>query len=171
MRPTYANPISKIKRYILALSLVCLVACNARENAALPDDKGTGSIVGVNYTGNGIQQFSIDGAWGGPVGSYRGGGGWVCCTVYPKKWTPDLKVTVKWERSDGREPDGKRLKLIWLEKTVPIHQFSEEGNVHVLFFPDDKVEVYISNDGVGSPDFPGKPGYPHDPNEPRNTKP
>ena len=159
-----------INRFILAISLVCLVACDARENTGLPDDKGIGSIVGMNYTGNGIQQFTVDGKWGGNVGSY-GGRGTVCCAVYPKKWTPDLKVTVKWERSDGREPDGKEWKLIWLEKIVPIPKYLEEGEVNVLFLADDQVANYISNLGVADPNFPGKPGYPKNPNKMRSTTP
>ena len=74
----------------LLLALSTLSACNNQE---------MGSITGVNHTGAGIQHFSIDGAGGSSVGRY-GVSGVVCCAVYPSKWTPELRVTVEWKRSD-----------------------------------------------------------------------
>ncbi len=149
------------KRLVLALVLVGISACEAQK-AAQPSESGAGAIVGVNYTGNGIQWFTVDGASGVSLGTYSGGGGFVCCASYPKVWTPHLKVTVKWERSDGREPGGVRLKIKAFEKIVPIEKFVEEGNVYVLFLPDDQVKVFISIVGVGNPIFPTRPGYPED---------
>lgn len=144
-------------RLLLVLSLSALMACTPKEEAK-PDPMAAGGIVGVNYTGEGIQEFSIDGAWGGSMGSYGGGGGTVCCVRYPRKWSPGLKVTVEWVSGHYDKHD----KFIEKEhkKIVPIEKFTEPGEVYVLFFPKDEVRVYITNTGVGSKDFPGNPGYP-----------
>jgi hypothetical protein len=125
-------------------------------------DTGTGSIVGLNYTGNGIQEFTINGAWGGNVLAYSGGGGFVCCVTYPRIWTPTFAVKVKWSRSAGREPGGTQWRIIELERTVNIEKYQRDGNVYVLFLPDDQVKIYVSIMGVGSSEFPSNPGYPED---------
>jgi len=80
------------------LSLSTLTACDAQENAK-PDKTDMGAVVGINYTGEGIQHFTVDEAGGGGIGRY-GVSGVICCAMYPSKWTPELRVTVEWERSD-----------------------------------------------------------------------
>ena len=166
-------------RLLLILSLSGLIACSEKE-AAKPDTTAGGSVVGLNYTGEGIQWFLVDGAGGGGVNRY-GISGDVCCAMYPRKWTPELKVTVKWVRSDC---EGQRqlctLELIkqgikWpyksVEKTVPIEKYTEPGEVYVAFLPNDEVRVYISNVGVKNKAFPGNLGIPTDPDEIKRITP
>ncbi|WP_426173811.1 DUF3304 domain-containing protein [Massilia sp. TWR1-2-2] len=160
------NPISqKFRRAVIArvafvLMVVALAACE-KSNVSPPESRKVGSIVGANYTGNAINTFAVDGAWGGNVMPFSGGGGFVCCASYPIRWTPEFAVSVKWTRSDGRDAKGEwRMKA--LQKVVPVSEFAGEGNVYVLFLPDDQVKVYVSNVGIGNPNFPSKPGYPED---------
>jgi hypothetical protein len=54
-------------------------SCNYRDSSEASSDSGMGSIVGVNYTENGVQEFTVDGVWGANIDAYSGGGGHVCC--------------------------------------------------------------------------------------------
>lgn len=151
-----------IAKAIAPLGLVCcfasFAACGDRR-AELPGKEGSGSIVGANYTNNAIQSFAVDGAWGGNVHPYSGGGSYVCCARYPKQWTPTFSVLVQWRRSNGRGADGVwQIKSV--EQKVPVEKYINEGNVYVLFLPDDNVKVFVSEVGVGNPNFPSNPGYP-----------
>jgi hypothetical protein len=83
--------------------------------------------------------------------------------MYPRKWTTDFKVLVKWTTSSG-DPKSNDATETWHSKSVPIPEFSEPGRIYVLFFPKDEVRVYITNVGIGNVNFPGKPGYPEDHN-------
>lgn len=157
-----AARIKYLAKGLAQLSLVCcfasVAACADRRDEP-QDAMGFGSIVGANYTKHAIQSFAVDGAWGGNVHPYSGGGSYVCCARYPKEWTPTFEVLVKWRRSDGRGADGVwQIKSI--EQKVSIEKYKNEGNVYVLFFPGDKVKVFVSDLGVGNPRFPSSPGYP-----------
>lgn len=145
----------------LLIFCILISSCRNNERQEASQNSGMGSIVGVNYTENGIQEFFVDGAWGANVSAYSGGGGFVCCAFYPKVWVPGFAVRVKWERSAERHADGS-WKIISMERTVPVEKYEIEGNLYVLFFPDDQVKVYVSKVGVGSAKFPSKPGYPED---------
>ena len=145
-----------------------LISCTKEE--AKPDPMSGGALIGVNYTEEGIQWFSVDEAGGGGINPYSVSGDF-CCTMYPKKWNPDLKVNVEWERSDGREPDGKRWKLKVLKKTIPIEEYTELGRIYVTFLPKDEVRVYISNVGPSNENFPSKLGFPEEPAKTKRTMP
>ena len=112
---------------------------------------------------------------GGAIGRYTSGGT-VCCVTYPRVWTPALKVKVEWKRSDCEgqrhlctiETAEKRTypyKL--LEKTIPIPEFTKPGEVYVLFFPHDEVQVHIISQGFMPGTILGNLGYPshHNPEE------
>ena len=68
------QPLQTAFRLLLILSLSGLMACSAKEDAK-PDTTAGGSIVGLNYTGEGIQWFLVDGAGGGGVSRYGISGG------------------------------------------------------------------------------------------------
>ena len=161
---------------LLILSSALLTSCK-NEEVPPTDTMTIGALIGVNYTNEGVQSFSVDNAVGSRVGIY-GISGDVCCTRYPKKWRPDLKVTVEWERTDcdkewdvcvremaklGKEP----FKII--KKTVPIEEYTKTGRVYVTFLPNDEVRVYISKVDVDHPDFPL--GMPQNPNKLKENTP
>ena len=163
-------------RLLFLLSLSTLLVACAKEEKKL-DPMSGGAISGQNYSGEGIQTFSVDGSWGGAIGRYSSGGT-VCCVTYPRIWTPELKVTIKWERSDCE----RQRHLCTLEtamqgktpyktfdKTIPIPEYSSDGGtVYVLFFPHDEVRIHITEKGLGEDSFPGNPGNPDDHNPERN---
>jgi hypothetical protein len=163
-------------RLLLILSLSTLTACDAQESAK-PSRMTGGSLVGINYTGEGIQRFTVDEAGGGGVSRY-GTSGDICCAMYPKKWTPELRVTVKWKRTDC---EGRRqlctleaaragtTPMKFLEKTILMEKYTELGEVYVTFLPNDEVRVYVFRGQVGGPEFPL--GDPHDPDENKRANP
>jgi hypothetical protein len=153
---------------LMFLFFSTISACH-HQQAEPPTDTRTGSLVGVNYTAHGIQWFQIGSAHGSSLGSYQGGGGYECCLTYPKTWSPTFKVTVKWERSDGLEPGGADFRIKGMEKIVTVEKYESGGNVYVLFLPDDVVKIFVSEVGVGNPDFPTRPGYPRDPRQNKAT--
>lgn len=163
MKLSWLSDFSRLtQQFMIVLAILSSAACDKQQQIAAPSDFGAGAIVGVNYTDNGIQWFTVDGAAGASLGTYSGGGGFVCCASYPKTWRPSLNVAVRWERSDGRESGGTRWKTKAFESTVSVEKYVEEGNVYVLFLPNDQVKVFISVVGIGNPSFPTNPGYPED---------
>ena len=160
---------------LLVLSISTLLASCTKEEAK-PDLTSIGALMGVNYTDEGVQRFSVGESGGGSVGRY-GVSGTVCCTRYPRKWDPNFKVEVEWERTEcnkkwevcvremaklGKEP----YKII--KKTVPMEEYTVTGRVYVVFLPEDEVRVYISKAGPGRL-FPL--GMPQDPNETKEVTP
>ena len=161
------------------MSLSALTACASNEGAKHDDTLTGGALIGVNYTGEGIQRFSVDESGGGSIGRYSISGDY-CCTMYPKVWTPGLKVTVEWERTDCERQrhlctletarqDKTPYKII--TKTIPIEKYSELGEVYVVFLPKDEVRVYISRVGPKNKDFPTKLGFPQAPTDTNKVKP
>ena len=163
----FNSVVQNLKLLLLLLGLSMLLASCVKEKKS--DGMTGGNLVGVNYTGDGIQWFSVDQAGGGRVGRYSISGD-ICCAMYPKKWSQDLKVDVEWERSDGREPDGKNWKLKIIRKTIPIEQYTELGRVYLVFLPKDEVKLYISKVGPINPSFPSKLGFPEEPIQTQRNK-
>ena len=141
------------------------------------NEASASSISGFNYSGEGIQEYHVNGVWGGGI-SIGGGYGTVCCVNLPDRWTPDLKVTIGWRRSDCG-PDGPRgsrcpvpvdyqtsgKPLPWSYKTlkreVPIERFEKGVTLQVFFLPDDQVKVYVSSFDPEHKDHPAVLGRPH----------
>lgn len=144
--------------------LIGLTACDSK------DEGSASSIAGYNYTNEGIQEFYVNGAWGGGISIGGGGGSFVCCIMLPKKWTPGLSATVKWVRSDCQ---GDRVKRCprgtggngWqpdkaLEATVPIEPYDRPDTTYVAFLPNDEVKIYVTPMGLLSSKHPAKLGRP-----------
>jgi hypothetical protein len=159
---TIYSPFFRPFNFCLLLFALATSSCNYRDSPEASSNSGMGSIVGVNYTENGVQEFTVDGVWGANIGAYSGGGGHVCCLIYPKKWAPGYAVKVKWRRSAELKEDRSTWRIISLERLIYVENYEKGGNVYVLFFPDDEVKVYISPVGIASPNFPSNPGYPED---------
>ncbi len=143
-----------------ALAALCvLAACSKKDD--IPDDKATASITSYNHTPDYIHQFYIDDAWGGNSFAYGGGGKFVCCLIYPEKWSPGLTAKVKWTTSSS-DPNatGDAAKPHWHEAVVPIDQYSKPGTrLNVHFLPDGKVRLIITDMAAGFAGYPG-PEYP-----------
>lgn len=136
-----------------AALLLCLPlsACLEEETAALP-------YLGVNHTDKWVSSFLINGEGGVINVPPQGGGGkTTCCVILPKRWRPDLKVTIKWQGggkwltdADGKEVirDGRQVLVEdpWIERSVPVPKYTEKDLAHfdVHFLPDDQVQVKVS---------------------------
>ena len=154
-------------KFIFLLSLsALLVSCVKEEKKS--DHMTGGSLIGVNYTGEGIQRFSVDNSGGGSIGRYSISGNY-CCTMYPEKWTADLRVEVEWV--SGHYDNHDKFIVKEHQKTIPIEQYTELGEVFLVFLPKDEVRLYIFNGGPKSPNFPSKLGFPEEPSKTKRITP
>ena len=147
--------------FVGILAIACLSACDSQ------DEGVASSISGYNYTIEGIQEFHVNGAWGGNLGI---GAGYdkVCCIALPKKWTPGLSATVEWRRTEcqgdrvNRCPRGSG---VWhyktLKETIPIEPYDHSGSLQVMFLPNDEIKILVSMLDPDHPDHPLKLGRPH----------
>jgi hypothetical protein len=100
-------------------------------------------------------QFSRGMIWGG-----SGNCGLVAAGYpVPVKWTPNMKVKVRWNRPIKGEDN-------WIEKTTAILPYDKVGNLYVHFFPNDEVRVVVSPVGALNPNHPIPPTATEPPPEP-----
>ncbi|WP_150428747.1 DUF3304 domain-containing protein [Dechloromonas sp. CZR5] len=152
-------------RCLIWMGAMALAACDS--NFTPPDNMAGSSLSAYNFSAEGIQEYFVDGAWGGGVG-IGSGGGQVCCVSIPRKWHDKLQVTVEWRRSDcgrGVDSDGNskcvgepRRPQKSLKKTVPIEPYSDPDTVQVFFLPHDEIRVYVSDMAPWHSDHPSKLG-------------
>ncbi|MBU0918213.1 DUF3304 domain-containing protein [Aquabacterium parvum] len=147
--------------------LLCLPlsACFEEETVAL-------SYLGVNHTDQWVSSFLINGEGGVINVSPQGGGGkTACCVVLPRRWRPNLKVTIKWQGggkwltdANGKEVlrDGQQVLVEdpWIERTETVPEYTEKDLAHfdVHFLPDDQVRVKVSFYYPEHADY--RPAYP-----------
>lgn len=160
---------------LIAFQLLGLLLMTGLLQACGPFGEGAGklksspvSISGYNYTIEGIQEFYVNGQWGGNVSIGAGGGSNVCCVNLPKKWQPGLSAEVTWRRSDcgGSGPGNERCpigKRPWapaktLKATVPIDFYDSPDGMYVAFLPNDEVKIFVSRMGLSNPNHPAKLG-------------
>jgi hypothetical protein len=105
-----------------------------------------------------VVSFLINGEGGVLNVSPQGGGGkTACCVVLPKRWRPDLKVTVKWRVAGTWLKDAQGKDVIengqqvlveapWQTRTVPVPEYTDKdlGHFGVHFLPNDQVQVKVS---------------------------
>jgi hypothetical protein len=153
--------------FFVFLSAFTLTACGEKKKEA---EGSASSISGYNYTIEGIQEFYVNGAWGGNLGIGDGGGTNVCCIMLPRKWTPGLSATVEWRRTDCRGDRKKRCPRGvggegWphesLKKTVPIEPYDRPYELYVAFLPNDEVKLYVTPISPEDPAHPLKLGRAH----------
>ena len=154
------NGIQTLMRAIgFAALLLGLTACDRNDEGRLPADQIATSITGYNHTPDYIHRFYLDDAGGGNVRAYGGGGSFVCCATYARKWHPDMRVKVRWSTSSSDpEATGKETEPVWHEKVVPIEKFSSPEIVNVHFLPKGEVRIVISGKSADHEQYPGPPG-------------
>lgn len=157
------NPIRLLQSLIPAALMVSTLGACSKDNGLAPD-KATAQISGYNHTEDYIHQFFVDGAWGGNVFAYSGGGSFVCCLIYPRQWRPGLTAKVRWSTaSSDPKATGTAAEEKWHETVVPIEAYKEPGTtLNVHFLPDHKVRliVFSGSDlakGYPGPQLPPKP--------------
>jgi len=103
------------------------------------------TIVPYNHTEVGIDDFYVDGTWGGISDPRTGGGSSLCCVTIPKHWRPGLQMTLKW-RLDGNEQ--------WLTQTLDVPRYDKPGELQVHFLPGNRVRVFVRYGWADRPDHP-----------------
>ncbi|MDE9745933.1 DUF3304 domain-containing protein [Pseudomonas aeruginosa] len=129
-------------------------------------------VMGYNHTSAAINWFSVNGAGGPRLGPYQGDGSQVCCGVIPKKWNPNLKAVVEWEKDPKPHAAIRRDKYGRLDKDdylrhassytrhkmiVDIPRYSEKiCLLQVHFLPCDQVAVSTTYYSQGHPEYPDR---------------
>lgn len=153
---------------LLCAAMLPQAACS--KSGDQPQDGGmaTASISPYNHTGDYIHQLYVNGQWGGNSYAYGGGGSFVCCIIYPRKWRPGLTATVRWTTSSSNpNATPEEGTPTWHEKVVPIERYEKSGTtLNVHFLPEGQVRLIITNLSAGHPDYPGPPPPEAPPNWP-----
>ncbi|SFD39325.1 DUF3304 domain-containing protein [Collimonas sp. OK412] len=156
---------SNFLRWLLLMLLTLSIsACaGAGSNRLVAEGKIATSLSSVGHYGKGIgiSEFYVNGTWGGTQHGWGGGGSTVCCVSLPRTINVPIMMTVKWETYRTAVTEER-----WHEATVPLHLSETKPgtgyDMVVHFLPGHKVEVWIADEGTGSPNYPG-PAYPHGP--------
>jgi hypothetical protein len=125
----------------------------------LGTQRAVATIVPYNHTNIGVEEFYVDGVFGGISYPQTGGGSHLCCATIPRRWHPDMKMTVKWQK------DGSN---VWLSKEVTIQRYDRPGELQVHFLDKDEVRVVITIYGLVSPKNPLHKEFPWGEPEPIN---
>jgi hypothetical protein len=138
-----------------ALMATAMTACS--QGQGLPPDKATAQLSGYNHTPDYIHEFYVDGAWGGNVFAYKGGGKFVCCLVYPRQWREGLTAKVRWSTtSSDPQATGAAAESTWHELVVPIEPYPEPGTtLNVHFLPNHQVRLIVFSGSDLAPGYPG----------------
>jgi hypothetical protein len=151
----------------LSLSACSRIQDGEATRAATPHpvELSGGESHSLNYTPWYIHTFEIQGP---PESGVRGGGGntvpmredggpseggGMCCTSYPLKWQPDLRLTVRWKAD--KKQDGKTPGYWYKAENVRIPQYGQQTyGVWAIFLPGDRVRLMITDgnrDGGNNP--------------------
>jgi hypothetical protein len=156
------------------LSLACMLFLTGCEPS--PPKPMVVGITGYNFTGEGVQEYYVDGHWGSNLPPYGGGGKTSCCVALPRQWSPEQTVEVVWTMGHWTTPYESRKHLSIeeqirccsaehsLSRSVLVQPYGKEGGgVQVFFLPDDEVRVYVTDYDLGHEKHPSGMAYPKKP--------
>jgi len=114
------------------------------------------TLVGYNYTDHYIDNYDVNGVWGGNLfisNATSGGSKYTCCVRWIVGRTLPVKVHIRWESSacvytknvEGQDFENAKQfyseKDVWLKGPMPaVPQYFETH-----FYPDGHVEVAVTN--------------------------
>ncbi len=142
------------------ISTVLLLACHpgsAPKEQAQKNDQTTVSTDAVNYMYDWGLIYTLtdlrsgQAVGGSTLGFLEGPGGKGCCVSLPAKWQPGMRLKV--ERQKSNKSMTEKTKRV---KTLEIPSYEQPGDLYVLFYPGDEVELAVSNIEPGTPAWPGK---------------
>lgn len=144
-----------VSQVTLLLS-ACQPAVSGSGTPSKPADTVEVSVDAVNYMHDHSVQFTLRDASNTPVGGaivdiLVGPGGKNCCTSLPAQWRPGLKYTLSWQ-----EADSEKILPTKYEKVIELPRYSAPGDVYVLFYPNQEVELIASPVEPGHADWAGK---------------
>jgi hypothetical protein len=129
-------------------------------------------VSGVHHLGPNfnIATFYLDGHNIANVGR-EGGGGYVCCTMLPRKWRPGLTVELRWEVNDWTnekpsETDAGNYNSVSGSGSayiaqVPVERYEAAEHVWVHFYPGGRARVVSSPTGYWGAKHPIQNKDPH----------
>lgn len=155
-RTTTSNFVRCTQFLLMGLLALSVSACFEEEKIGI-------SYVGVNYTDEPIVSILINGEGGLLHVTAHNEGGEMCCVVMPRKWSPGLNATIKWQEGGTykRDAQGNVVSVDgvpvviagqWKSKTVEVPKYDNvqlEGRVYIHFFPNDDVKVTVNKFGPG----------------------
>ncbi|WP_046168874.1 DUF3304 domain-containing protein [Chromobacterium vaccinii] len=150
-----------IRKIVCFLSGALLLAgCdqgNALSMSTEKTDKLTVSTDAVNYMHDWAVDYTLtdiksnQAIGGGIVDVLEGPGSKGCCVSLPIKWQPGIQLKVEWKKSNKKQTDPiSRVKIIEVPK------YKQPGDIYVLFYPGDEVEIAVSRIEPGHPGWTGK---------------
>lgn len=167
--------------WLLCAALLTLAGCSPAETPDPPppplDPNGkTGvSMRGYNFTAEGVESFSVNGARVSNLPDYGGGGADTCCAMLPNRWHEGMTVRVDWTTSIWTTPYEPRehmsiddqlkccVRRRTLSREVSVQRYERPATLQVFFLPDDEVEVWVTDFDLGHPQHPSGREYPTKP--------
>lgn len=163
-RITHRSVRATKRPWVRQLGLACLFlfvsVCHAQDTTSQLPASGQQvmlTMIAYNYTDHYIDNYSVNGAWGGNLflsDADSGGGGDACCVRWVVGQSLPVKVRVRWESSacvytkrvDGE--DFERAKQFFTERDIwlkgPVPADPQYFETHI--YPDGHVAVAITSD-------------------------
>ena len=142
----------------LMRSLMCCLLLAGSEPVASSKPAGVAvSVDAVNYMHDWEVKYTLtdlrtnEPVGGAIVGPLEGPGGKGCCVTLPERWQPGIKLRVTWE--EGNKDMTKPEKY---QRDLELPRYEVPGDVYVLFYPAQQVEVRVSAVEPGQPGWAGR---------------
>ncbi|WP_207556557.1 DUF3304 domain-containing protein [Paraburkholderia acidicola] len=138
--------VSRFCAGVLLMLCMGLAACQQHDDT---QDRVPVGLTGIDHLADhlSVQAFSVDGTDGFQAGQ---GGRTVCCVTLPRKWRPDMNVTVGWNVTNWRDCKGNDYEVV-----VPVEKYGDPEQLWVHFMADGKVRVVSSAYGAEKANAPG----------------
>ncbi|RDS80914.1 DUF3304 domain-containing protein [Dyella monticola] len=132
-----------------ALLLVVLLTIFSLSGCQADDDTMGLDVVGYNHTDRDIGSFYVNDRGGALLMHHKGGGGFVCCVAIPRKYTPNMTVTVSWTDEAGKHPQERIV-------AVPPYTPEDGGVFAVHFLRNGDIKVFVTMYLLQHPNYPLK---------------
>ncbi|MDR2014090.1 MAG: DUF3304 domain-containing protein, partial [Azoarcus sp.] len=148
------------------LACLALAACQPQEATETATQKtphhspfASVMVDSVNYLhdrGMGYTLYDISGTDKKPVGGsivdpLGSGGAKECCFKLPRVWHPGIKLRVEWQDSDFERTHPEKYA-----QDLELPRYDRPADVYVVFYPEHKVEVFVSPAEPGHPEWAGR---------------
>lgn len=155
---------SRSNIFHLFLIFSCASAVAFERNTQNNNSTELVSLSGINQLGRdyNITGFFVNNKYYGTVGNGVGGGGADCCIGIPKKWSSNMKISVRWTVSrwdENLQPNASGVYAApevigTYTALVSVEEYRNPETLYVHFFHGGKVRVVSSDVGALSPRHP-----------------
>ena len=147
---------SPSKTTTLSTLLLCLLLAGCEPATSSKPAGVTVSVDAVNYMHDWEVKYTLidlrtnEPVGGAIVGPLEGPGGKGCCVTLPQRWQPGIKLRVEWGVAD------KEVRPEKYQRDLELPRYEAPGDVYVLFYPAQQVEVRVSAVEPGQPGWAGR---------------